>query len=115
MNLEKKYIDLILNSCMNIEKSKSLFISYDKINVKLQIRTRQEGDYFLLDESGKKKKLKDYFIHEKIPRECRDQIPLLTDGKHVLWIVGYRISAYYKVTPKTAKILEVHYNGGNKQ
>ena len=109
---------IIDRNIQNLEIPKNQYtkwFDYDKINVKLQIRTRQEGDYFLLDESGKKKQLKDYFIHEKIPRECRDQIPLLTDGKHVLWIVGYRISAYYKVTPKTAKILEVHYNGGNKQ
>ena len=102
----------------NLEIPKNQYtkwFDYDKINVKLQIRTRQEGDYFLLDESGRKKKLKDYFIHEKIPREYRDTIPLLADGKHVLWIVGYRISAYYKVTPKTTKILEVHFDGGNKQ
>lgn len=91
------------------------WFDYDKINVKLQIRFRQEGDYFLLDDSGRKKKLKDYFINEKIPREDREKIPLLVDGKHVLWIVGYRISAYYKVTGNTARILEVHYNGGNKQ
>ena len=43
MNLEKKYIDLILNSCMNIEKSKSLFISYDKVNVNFVDRLIEEA------------------------------------------------------------------------
>lgn len=30
--MEEKYIDLLLNRCLNFDKSKSLFISYDKIN-----------------------------------------------------------------------------------
>ena len=109
---------IIDRNSQNLEIPKNKYtkwFDYDKINVKLQIRFRQEGDYFLLDDSGRKKKLKDYFINEKIPREDREKIPLLVDGKHVLWIVGYRISAYYKVTGNTARILEVHYNGGNKQ
>ena len=107
---------IIDRNSQNLEIPKNKYtkwFDYDRISVKLQIRFRQEGDYFLLDESGRKKKLKDYFIDEKIPREDRDEIPLLADGKHVLWIVGYRISAYYKVTGNTTRILEVHYNGGN--
>lgn len=90
------------------------WFDYDKIENGLQIRTRQEGDFFWLDEKGRKKKLKSYFIDEKIPREEREQISLLADGSHILWIVGYRISAYYKVTKKTRRILEVQYHGGKK-
>ncbi len=32
MNKEEKYIDLILNHCINFDKSKSLFISYNSVN-----------------------------------------------------------------------------------
>ena len=32
LDLEDKYIDLLLEMCLNFEKSKSLFISYDKCN-----------------------------------------------------------------------------------
>ena len=90
------------------------WFDYDRINLRLQIRTRQAGDYFILDESGQKKQLKSYFINEKIPKELRDQILLLAAGNHILWVVGYRISAYYKVTEKTKRILEVQFNGGKK-
>ena len=47
-------------------------------------------------------------IDEKIPREERDQMLLLADGSHVLWIIGYRISDSYKVTSATSRVLEVN-------
>ena len=51
-------------------------------------------------------------IDEKIPRESRDAVLLLAEGSHVLWIVGYRISEYYKVTEQTKNILQVQTDGG---
>lgn len=38
---------------------------------------------------------------------------LLCDGSHVLWVVGKRISEYYKVTKDTKKVLKVQVCGGN--
>ena len=78
-----------------------------KIHSKLCLRVWQEGDYLYLKEDGGKKKLNRYFIDNKIPSDKRKQIPLLADGNHILWIVGHRISAYYKVTEETKEILEV--------
>lgn len=51
-------------------------------------------------------------IDEKIPRQEREEIWLLAEEKHILWIVGHRISAYYKITEQTKTILEVEFNGG---
>lgn len=31
----------------------------------------------------------------------------MAEGEHVLWVVGYRISEYYKVTENTKRILKV--------
>ena len=87
------------------------WFDYDKINGAVAVRTRQAGDYFILPGGGKKT-LKSYFIDEKIPREERDHLLLLADGSHILWIVGRRISEYYKVTEHTKTVLEVHANGG---
>ena len=45
--MEDKYIELLLCSCLNVNKNKSLFISYDKINSnfvnKLVIKAKKEG------------------------------------------------------------------------
>lgn len=55
------------------------------------IRYRQSGDYIVL--KAGRKKLKDVFIDDKIPREERDSIPLLALGSEIIWIVGHRRSA----------------------
>ncbi|MBS5511736.1 MAG: tRNA lysidine(34) synthetase TilS [Clostridium sp.] len=81
------------------------WFDYDKINVGLSIRYRQNGDYLTLSGGGKKK-LRRFMIDEKIPENERDRIPVLADGDHVLWVVGYRISDYYKITDETEHILE---------
>ena len=81
------------------------WFDYDKINVGLSIRYRKNGDYLTLSGGGKKK-LRRYMIDEKIPENERDRIPVLADGDHVLWVIGYRISDYYKITDETEHILE---------
>lgn len=81
------------------------WFDYDKINVGLSIRYRKNGDYLTLSGGGKKK-LRRFMIDEKIPEDERDRIPVLADGDHVLWVIGYRISDYYKITDETEYILE---------
>ncbi len=96
------------------KKKYTKWLDYDKIEDSLCVRNRQPGDYFWLEEQGHSKRLKQYFVDNKIPQEMREQIPLIADGAHIAWIVGYRLSAYYKVTKHTRKILEIRYNGGKE-
>lgn len=97
---EKDWIEISKNNCTK-------WFDYDRINNVIIIRNRQSGDYFEINAQGGRKKLKDYFIDKKIPQKNRDEIPLLTDGSHVIWILGDRISEHYKVTDKTKNILKV--------
>lgn len=87
------------------------WFDYDKIRGTLSVRNRQEGDYLVLPGGGKKT-IARYMIDEKIPRHQRDRIPVLAEGSHVLWVVGYRISEYYKITDNTETILQTVYDGG---
>ena len=80
-------------------------IDYDKMSGNLQIRNRQAGDRILL--KGGSKKLKDFFIDEKIPRSCRDDVLLIADHKNIIWVVGYRLSEAYYITDKTKRILQI--------
>jgi tRNA(Ile)-lysidine synthase len=68
-------------------------------------RTRKPGDYITLGNG--RKKLKEFMIDEKIPREVRETVPLLADGSHVLWVYGYRISETVKITENTQQVLHV--------
>jgi tRNA(Ile)-lysidine synthase len=97
------------------KKKYTKWLDYDKIEDNLCVRNRCSGDFFLLEETGKRKKLKQYFVDEKIPQEQRDEILLIADGTHIVWVVGYRISAKYKVTENTRRILEIQYDGGRKE
>ncbi len=87
------------------------WLDYDKIKEYLEIRTRQVGDYLCMKsgEGLQHQKLKDYMINEKIPRQERDRVPVLAEGSHILWLVGYRISEYYKVSENTEHILQITY------
>lgn len=87
-------------------------IDYDKIENRLCVRTRRNGDYFVINSAGQTQKLKQYFINEKIPKQLRDEVLLVADGSHIVWIVGYRMSAYYYVTEATKKVLEIQYCKG---
>ena len=82
------------------------WFDYDRIKDTLSVRNRKSGDYFLIS-GGKRKLLKRFFIDEKIPEERRGTIKLVAEGSHVLWVIGYRISEYYKITNTTRTILEV--------
>ena len=74
------------------QKKYTKWLSYDTMGAYLCMRTRRSGDYLIVNASGGRQKLKDYFIGCKIPREIRDRIPLLAQGSHILWVVGGRIS-----------------------
>lgn len=95
------------------EKTYTKWFDYDKIKANAVLRTRRTGDYLLI-QSGDgtvRKRIKDYMITEKIPRELRESQPLLADGDHILWIPGYRISEYYKVSEDTETVLEIEWLG----
>ena len=86
------------------------WFDYDKIEKSPVIRTREIGDYLTIrDGQGKlcHKKIKDYMVTAKIPAVERDKMPLLAVGSHVIWLIGHRISEYYKVSENTKRILQV--------
>ena len=87
------------------------WFDYDKINSALSVRYRETGDYITLAGGGRKT-VKSFMIDEKIPKEERGKILLAADGSHILWIIGYRISEYYKITDDTHTVLQIQIDGG---
>ncbi|MDO4522054.1 MAG: tRNA lysidine(34) synthetase TilS [Eubacteriales bacterium] len=83
------------------------WLNYDKISNDLHLRTRRAGDYLVINREGGRKKLKDYFVEEKIPRELRDDILVIAQGSEILWVIGGRINEAYKVEEGTKEILEI--------
>ena len=83
---------------------------YDKIKTNAVLRFRREGDYLTLPGGGHKS-VKKYMIEAKIPARERGRIPVLADGSHVIWVVGYRVSAGCRVTEETQRVLRVTIGG----
>ncbi len=94
------------------KKMYTKWLDYDKIKGNMRMRTRQKQDFLVIDAKGSRKKLKKYFVDEKVPEYQRDQVLLLADDTHILWVIGYRISEDVKVTQHTKRILEIQVNGG---
>lgn len=89
------------------QKSYTKLIDYDIIKHGLSVRTRQSGDYLAVNEEGKCQKLKSWFINEKIPRGLRDEMLLVADGHHIVWIPGRRMSCACQISNRTKRILEI--------
>lgn len=85
------------------------FFDYDKIKGEIVVKSREDGDRFSPLGMRGTKKLKEFFIDEKIPREERDYIPLVAIGKEIVWVVGYRMSEKFKVDKNTSKVLVIEY------
>ena len=82
-------------------------MDYDKIKGDLCLRNPKEGDYFIMDAAGNRKKLSRYFIDKKIPASERANEIVLAEENHVIWAVPGRISNAYKVTKETRLVLVV--------
>lgn len=95
------------------EKMYTKWLDYDKMKGNVVLRNRQPGDYMIINEANGRKKLKNYFIDEKIPQKDRDHLLLLACGPEILWVIGYRINAYYKVSSDTKEIIKIQVQGGN--
>lgn len=96
------------------EKKYTKWLDYDTIKHRLQIRTRQPGDYLTINAEGGRKTLKKYFIEEKVLQEERERIPLIADGNHIVWVLGHRISAAYKADGHTQRILKIQIDKEKK-
>jgi len=80
---------------------------FDLTGGNLFLRNRQEGDILIPYKFNGTKKLKKYFIDEKIPFNIRSQIPLVARGNEILWVFGKTINQKYICTSNTKNIIEL--------
>lgn len=89
------------------KNTKSVYLDFDAVVGEVYLRYRKNGDTFSPLGLNGSKKLKDYFIDKKIPKDKRDNIPLLCDNEGILWIAGQTIDNRAKITNLTKKIIEL--------
>jgi tRNA(Ile)-lysidine synthetase-like protein len=90
------------------EKRNSEFIDGEVIqNKKLFLRHWQKGDRFQPLGMRGWKKVSDFLIDEKVALHKKYQQMVLTAGENIVWVCGYRISDWVKVTPNTTKYAKI--------
>ena len=106
-------------TCRESKERKVAALDYDKLkeideNAKTNIvlRNREQGDYFIpMGMKAGKKKMQDYFVDRKIPKEKREFYGLVALGKEILWVFDpisnthNEINEKYKVTFSTKNVL----------
>ncbi|MDP2755696.1 MAG: tRNA lysidine(34) synthetase TilS, partial [Nitrospirota bacterium] len=81
----------------------------DKTGTILIVRPRENGDFFHPMGFGKRKKLQDYFVDEKVPRDERDSIPIVVSGNDIVWVAGFRGDERFKVSEETKRFLKMEF------
>ncbi|MCB9080715.1 MAG: tRNA lysidine(34) synthetase TilS [Lewinellaceae bacterium] len=73
------------------------------VTLPLRIRHWQAGDTFQpLGMGGQHKKVKDFWLDNKVDRWTKDRNWLLTDAKgNICWVVGHRLDERVKITAET--------------
>ncbi len=81
------------------------FVDADRVGDPVWLRTRQSGDcYHPLGMGGRVVKLSNFLTNRKIPRSLRDQLPLLADGRGIVWVCGQRIDHRARIRDDTEVI-----------
>jgi tRNA(Ile)-lysidine synthase len=87
--------------------NREIVIDFDSIKFPIILRYRKDGDKFTPFGMNGQKKIKDYFIDEKIPMLERNQIVLFTDEEKIFWVAGMRIDNRVAITKKTKNFLSI--------
>ena len=71
-------------------------LSPELLRAPLSLRGWRPGDRFRPAGLGGRKKLQDFFVDAKVPREERARVPLLLSGDRIAWVVGHRIAEEFR-------------------
>jgi len=116
INSLNKIVEINIKSKLQFEEVKGndfiVYFDYDKLEGPITLRYRKHGDKFVPLGMKGSKKLKDLFMDLKIPKDKRDEIPLICFGYDIGWVVGYRISEKFKVSKDTKNILQISIGSG---
>ncbi|HAM39397.1 MAG TPA: tRNA lysidine(34) synthetase TilS [Elusimicrobia bacterium] len=101
---KKKYY----NSVNYNFKEKTVFFDVDKLDIKkINKRNWKNGDKMVPFGMTKAKKLQDIFVDEKIPKEIRKKIPIISVGNNIIWVAGVKRSNDAMITENTKRIMRL--------
>jgi tRNA(Ile)-lysidine synthase len=93
----------------SLEKEREDVAYFDarKVVFPLEVRSPRPGDRFIPLGMKDEKKLKNFFVDEKIPRFERYRTPIFTSRGEIFWVGGMRIDERFKVRKKGTKAIKM--------
>jgi tRNA(Ile)-lysidine synthase len=81
-------------------------VRLDKSTGALAVRNRRPGDRFRPFGFGRRKRLQDFFVDNKVVREHRDRVPIVVDSAdRIVWVAGHSIDEDFRVTDPAQAVL----------
>jgi tRNA(Ile)-lysidine synthase len=76
----------------------------------LTVRFRRPGDRIRPLGMPGRKKLQDVFVDRKLPKNQRDDVPIVVDAdERILWVAGHIVADVASMTPATTSVLLLQY------
>ena len=99
---------IVSNASEPPTEASTVLVDAEKLaNEKIFIRAREQGDKFTPLGKTSEIKLKDFLTKAHIPAHASAELPLVTNDKQIIWVVGTRLSENYKLTPTTKKVIKL--------
>ena len=76
----------------------------------LVVRGRKDGDRFQPLGMKGHKKLQDFMVDAKIPRDLREGVPIVASSGGIVWIVGHRIADWARVPDDASRCLVLRFD-----
>jgi len=89
-------------------------LNRELIHFPLTIRNFRHGDHFVPLGMKGTKKIKDFFIERRLPASERAKVPLLIQGREILWVCGLRVDDRFKMTEGSGECLRVTFWGDDR-
>jgi tRNA(Ile)-lysidine synthase len=84
----------------------TVMVRLDRCGAQLGVRARRPGDRFRPVGMAGRKKLQDYFVDRKVPRDRRDRVPVVVDEfDRIVWVAGHAIDEEFRVTDPAQAVL----------
>jgi len=87
-----------------VDDASEAWLDADRLSFPLLVRSVRPGDRFHPLGAPGTRKLQDFLVDEKVPREDRPRVVILECEGEIVWVAGMRIAESFKVREDTVRV-----------
>lgn len=97
----------MLSECKATNEVQTEWLDFDRLSLPLVARPPASGERFWPLGAPGSKKLSDFLVDRKVPRQLRQEAIVLGDQEGAIWVIGHRLDERVKLTPATRRVLKL--------